>query len=79
MKGRLGDMLSVALGQRSHLRRAARLGRLQHVTAVRPTRDRSQAVDPLFQVYFFTRGKVKPANKQYAKVHNDYDITMDVR
>eukprot|EP00891_Asterochloris_glomerata_P007274 jgi/Astpho2/7274/Aster-01580 len=30
------------------------------------------------KVYFFTRGKVKPANKQYAKVRNDYDITMDV-
>ena len=30
-----------------------------------------------FQVYYISRGKVKPANKAFAAVRNDYTINLD--
>ena len=29
------------------------------------------------QVYYFSKGKVKPANRAYASVRNDYTINLD--
>ncbi len=29
------------------------------------------------QVYFISRGRVKPANKNFAAVRNDYTINLD--
>jgi hypothetical protein len=31
------------------------------------------------QVYYFTNFSVKPANKQYASVRNDYELHLDGR
>ena len=29
------------------------------------------------QVYYFSRGKVKPANRNFSTVRNDYTINLD--
>ena len=31
----------------------------------------------MLQVYYFSRGKVKPANRNFSTVRNDYTINLD--
>lgn len=31
----------------------------------------------VLQVYYFSRGKVKPANRNFSTVRNDYTINLD--
>ena len=51
-------------------------------TAIEATmwREVADKYHPLLEegkVYFFSRGKVKPANKNYSAVRNDYTISFD--
>ena len=34
-------------------------------------------VSAMLQVYYFSRGKVKPANRNFSTVRNDYTINLD--
>lgn len=37
----------------------------------------SNTVVKLLQVYYVAKGKVKPANKAYSSVRNDYQLHLD--